>query len=280
MRFSFVLGFNEELSLLELESVLGKKTEKTAPSTYEVDLPDIGSAIKIAVRLGGLVELYSVDEKRRLWRFSAKEWIKRDRNKPYQDKKKGLLPPKIARILVNLAVGDRQIEDKTLLDPFCGSGTVLMEAALIGLHPIGNDLDEAQVSGAQANLKWLNVDASFHRADAVSLSKLIQGPVDFIVTEPYMGRVTARPDRRPDLAKGLGKLYLGCLKDWSKFLAPGGRIAMVFPVFEYQNKEYRTSSILDDKHLLDYNIEARGLMYFRPGAEVKREIVILAKTRN
>ncbi len=55
------------------------------------------------------------------------EWNKRDYGRPHSDPKRGMLPPKLARMMVNLAGADG--EGKTLLDPFCGSGTILMEAA-------------------------------------------------------------------------------------------------------------------------------------------------------
>ena len=230
----------------------------------------------LANRLGGLGEGVDSDGKM-VWRHSAKAWFKRDRGKPYSDRHKGLLPPKIARILVNLAVGRVDPEGKTLLDPFCGSGSVLLEAGVLKMHLLGNDLDPAQIAGTKRNLNFFGYDSKLMTYEATALSDHLNEPVDFIATEPYMGRPATRVDRLPDLAKGLMKLYLGCLKDWLKFLKIGGRIAMIFPVFEYQGRQYKTSVVIDDPKLIGYNIVAQGLMYSQPEAKVRREIVILEK---
>ncbi len=279
MNFNFVLGYSEELARLELESVLGQPIEKLAAGLYRGQLNDLNEMKALADSLGGLVEVRSDPENKTVWRHNSRAWFKRDRLKPFVDRRKGLLPPKIARIMVNLAVGNATAQGKILLDPFCGSGTILLEAGLRGLDLIGNDLDLTQLAGTRQNLDWLRLSAELFNADAVKLSFQIKNNVDFIVTEPYMGRVTARADRLPDLAHGLAKLYLGCLKDWHKFLVPGGKIAMIFPVFEYKNTTYLTSGVIDDPHLLGYNTKTRGLMYFRPEAKVKREIVVLEKNK-
>jgi len=277
MDFIFSLGFSEELAHMELETVLGQKSEKVGDHQYKVNFPRGFSQMNyLSNRLGGLVEVHDTAGKL-VWRHSAKEWYKRDRLKPYSDPHKGLLPPKIARILVNLALGTSDPEGKTLFDPFCGSGTILLEAGLMKLKTVGNDLDPDQLSGARRNLNFLDLSANLMNYDATKLSDHLNQPVDFIATEPFMGRPGARVDRLPDLARGLGKLYLGCLKDWNKFLKTGARICMVFPIFEYAGREYKTSPIIDDKQLIDYNILTRGLTYSRPEAKVIREIIILEK---
>ncbi len=277
MDFLFTLGFSEELALIELSTVLGQKPEKVGEHQYKASLAGGFSQMNyLSNRLGGLVEVHDTAGKL-VWRHSAKEWYKRDRLKPFSDSHKGLLPPKIARILVNLALGTNDPEGKTLLDPFCGSGTVLLEGGLMKLRLLGNDLDPDQLNGARRNLDFFNLSAKLMNYDATKLSEHIDQTIDFIATEPYMGRPGTREDRLPDLAKGLGKLYLGCLKDWNKFLKTGARICMIFPIFEYAGREFKTSLIIDDKQLLDYNILTRGLTYSRPEAKVIREIVILEK---
>lgn len=86
------------------------------------------------------------------------DWTKRDREKPYADHKKGMLPPKVARMMVNIAFGLwKQSHEGTprLYDPFCGTGTVLLEAAMrreIKLY--GSDIDQKAVFGTRDNLAW------------------------------------------------------------------------------------------------------------------------------
>lgn len=276
MDFIFTLGYSEELALAELSAVLGKIPEKVADHQYKAGLSGLSQMNYLANRLGGLVEVHDTSGKL-VWRHSAKEWFKRDRTKPYSDRRKGLLPPKVARMLINLALGQADPEGKTFLDPFCGSGTLLIEAGVLKMKLIGNDLDNEQLSGAKRNLGFFGLDADLLNYDATKLSEHITQKVDFIATEPYMGRPGTREDRLPDLAKGLGKLYLGCLKDWDKMLPSGGRIAMVFPIFEYAGRSYPTSIVVDDPKLIGYNIITRGLIYSKPDAKVRREIIVLEK---
>lgn len=276
MDFVFSLGFSAELALLELGVVSGQAPQKTGDHQYRVHLAGLSQMNYLANRLGGLVEVADSQGKM-VWRHSARAWFKRDRGKPYSDRHKGLLPPKIARILVNLAVGANDPEGKTLLDPFCGSGTILLEAGVLKMNLIGNDLDPAQIAGARRNLDFFGLKSKLLAYEAAALSDHLKEEIDFIATEPYMGRPTTRADRLPDLAKGLMKLYLGCLKDWLKFLKTDGRIAMIFPVFDYQGRQYKTSAVIDDPKLIGYNIVARGLLYSQPEAKVRREIVILQK---
>ncbi len=277
MDFIFTVGFSEELALMELSALLGTEPQKVGEHQYKAHLPGGFSQMNyLSNRLGGLVEVHDLTGKL-VWRHSAKAWYKRDRLKPYSDIHKGLLPPKVARMLVNLALSTTDPEGKTLLDPFCGSGTILLEGGLMKMKLVGNDLDPEQLSGARRNLDFFDLSAKLMNYDAVKLSEHLRESVDFIATEPYMGRPGAREDRLPDLAKGLGKLYLGCLKDWNQFLKTGARICMIFPVFEYAGREYHTSTVIDDPKLIVYNILTRGLTYSKPEARVKREIVILEK---
>lgn len=277
MNFVFELGFSEQLALAELSSVLGQVPTKVSDHQYKANLDGGFSQMNyLANRLGGLVQVN--DENGKLvWRHNAKAWFKRDRIKPYSDLYKGLLPPKIARILINLSLGQSDPEGKIFLDPFCGSGTFLIEAGLMKMRLLGSDLDQDQLVGTRENLNFFQLSADLFHCDAVKLSHNLPTKVDFIATEPYMGRPGTRVDRLPDLARGLAKLYLGCLKDWEKLLSANGRIAMIFPIFEYAGRSYPTSHVVDDSRLISYNIISKGLVYSRPDAKVKREIVLLEK---
>ncbi len=83
------------------------------------------------------------------------DYSKRDFERPKRDAYVGMLPPKLAQIMINLAVG-KQSSALTLLDPFCGTGVVLQEALLMGYDVIGSDLSQKMVDYTIANLEWLN----------------------------------------------------------------------------------------------------------------------------
>ena len=72
----------------------------------------------------------------------------RDYGRPARSAKVGMLPPKLAQILVNTVSG-------SIYDPFCGTGVVLQEGLLAGRNVMGSDLDTGMVDASRANLKWL-----------------------------------------------------------------------------------------------------------------------------
>ena len=103
----------------------------------------------------------------------------RDQARPKTDAFVGMLPPKLARMMVNMGTGRLESEDITLLDPFCGTGVILQEAALLGCDVYGSDLSEKMVEYSRINLEWLRnnhrlknsvtitqSDATMHRWDS------------------------------------------------------------------------------------------------------------------
>ncbi len=150
-------------------------------------------------------------------------WNSRDFGRPYADPKAGMLPPKVSRMAVNIADIRRDfavpLAQKTLLDPFCGMGTILAEGLLMGWNVVGSDQSEEVVEKARGNLLWftqkheLGVTSRILVSDAVHLSeKIDSGSVDAIVTEPFMGPTTVKDPK--NTMRGLEKLYIGCLRDW------------------------------------------------------------------
>ena len=277
MDFLFRLGFSRQLAELELSSILGYQPQKISDDQYLVSLSNLPRLNEVANRLGGLIEAEYADSHKIVWRHSARYWYQQDRNKPYADPRKGLLPPKIARQLVNIAIGTEIDPDRILLDPFCGSGTILLEAAHLGLKVIGTEIDDAQLSGAKKNLDWGHAKCELVKADATGLDKRLKSKVDYIVTEPFMGKTRFKPGEQKNIAKGLHKLYLGALKNWLKILNPKGRVVMFFPIFQSDTKQIITSNVVDQPALSGYNVLARNIIYSQPRAQVKRETIILEK---
>ncbi len=144
--------------------------------------------------------------------------------------------PKVCRTLINLA-GAR--EGDVLLDPFCGTGTLLMEAAIQGIKVIGVDINPDAVQGTKSNLKWIGkelgeyIDFKVARGDARQVHDIIGQTVDGVATEPHLGPVyTERPTLEEARAtmKDLTALYNESLKSIVKILREDGRIAMTLPV--------------------------------------------------
>jgi len=88
----------------------------------------------------------------------------------------------LARTMCNLA---GVMPGNTVLDPFCGGGGILCEAAFIGAVVIGVDKNWRLLEGAKMNLNWINSNYSIIQADALHLPIKTAG---HIVTDPPYGR--------------------------------------------------------------------------------------------
>lgn len=211
-------------------------------------------------------------------------FTKRDMLRPGKDKKSGILPVKLARMMLNCLGYQPEI----LLDPFCGSGTVLMEAALLGIKNLkAIDIEEKAVNDTKMNLEWLirhfnlkkeNYDIEVKIGDARSLDKIIaKSSVDAIVTEPFLGPPQIRQmdeNYAKNTLSNLTPLYSQSLNSFNKILKKNGRIVMVLPFYKSRNGNiFMNKNIIINSGLKLLN----SLIYESPGQFVGREIIILEK---
>lgn len=268
---SSVSGFNRAVFNQDIKNVLEKGRFILANDAFGLS-PVILKKHKVDEFF---VDLVNEELWKTVWVHDYEHWIKKDRDMPFANAKAGILPPKIARSMVNLVPFNP--EGKLLVDPFCGSGRVLVEAAELGYKVAGSDILESQCKETKANLTFMGFDADISVLDATHLSDKFKNAIDAIVTEPFLGKPHLRPDQIKYLVPGLMKLYLGALKNWLEALKSGGYVVMVLPTFSDGRQVYKTSDIIDGKVEQGYNILKRGILYSRPDADVKREIVILQK---
>lgn len=113
-------------------------------------------------------------------------YSRRDFDKPFRDMKVGMLPPKLAQVMINLA-GDA----KSVWDPFCGGGVLIMEGVLMGLKMFGSDINGETLEGAQHNVDWIErefrVKASAKLFVHDATKPLPKIHFDAIVCEGYLG---------------------------------------------------------------------------------------------
>lgn len=214
------------------------------------------------------------------------DWTKRDRSKPYADRKKGMLPPKVARMMVNIAYGQwlQKNDQKPLLyDPFCGTGTVLLEAGMRVLDVLGSDIDQKAVFGSRDNLDWFKqeynkqIESKVVYMDASHINEeAFEKKADLIVTEPFLGKQTPRDNELANVFKGLEKMYLGSFKSFAKVLNEGAMVAIVFPRVQTDKRTYSLDGLIDKLEAKGYNLVVDPVLYAREGARVARQICLFS----
>ncbi len=84
---------------------------------------------------------------------NVQNFAKIEREKPYSNAYMGMLPVKLARIMVNMA---QPLEkDKFLWDPFCGSGNIVLQALLLDNNVFASDIENEAIRGTLQNIEWL-----------------------------------------------------------------------------------------------------------------------------
>ncbi|MEM4311034.1 MAG: DNA methyltransferase [Nitrososphaerales archaeon] len=163
-----------------------------------------------------------------------KGYYERDFKRPYRESKISI-PPKLARTLSNLAGANK---GKVILDPFCGTGTILQEAMLLGSDVIGVDINEFYVKKAKENLSWLKsrykLSSRFRilRDDSRKLSHFLKLEVDGIATEPILLPTLKKPlskDKALNLLKRAERIYQDALKEFVKIMKDKAKLALVQP---------------------------------------------------
>lgn len=210
---------------------------------------------------------------------------KRDFGRPASDSFSGMLPPKVARMMVNLASLET---DGILLDPFCGSGTILAEALDLGVAGlIGTDLSVKAVNDTKENLAWLakelkiKNDFKVDNLDARELSKKIKSnSLDAIVTEPYLGQPMKGNENEGTIRKiiaELEELYLQSFREFHKILKSGSRAVVVIPEWHIGNHIMKMNVFSSIQKLGFKRLDDGDLIYKREGQKVWRNITVWEK---
>jgi len=280
-------SLSPELEPKDLSLELKKALKKKSISSRFI-LPDYPFTTPLKLLSQDAQEFIILPDQGRLLIFATQfvtdvlAWQKRDRDRPAFDPTSGMLPPKIARILLNLTL-DKTLEKKPLIfDPFCGSGTIMAEALTLGLPVIGSDISPRAVKDASANLKWLtsNTPVSGTWAVSVADARLVKPDdlgvrrVDAIVTETYLGPPTLPPrSQLPKLIDSLLPLHQESLLNLASFLRPGGRLTIALPDFGLESSVKMADSLIDTCEKRGYTRVTGPHIYAKPKALVRRAII-------
>jgi len=209
-------------------------------------------------------------------------YSKRDWGRPIRDSKVGMLPPKLAQIMLNLSEAK---PNQTIYDPFCGNGVILQEALLMQ-HPVsGSDIDPSMVKATQQNLEWLSqnypIEHEFRvwEEDATKIAKLPKNCA--VVTEGYLGKPLAyvQSDRElAEISQPVEKIYYDFLKKLRSLLEPGQKSVISFPVWQTKSG-LKHMVVIDQISELGYTFkqccDQNTLIYKRDNQMVGREIAVL-----
>lgn len=220
------------------------------------------------------------------------DFSNRDFGRPGRDDKSGMLPPKLALMMLNISGATT---GQVVYDPFCGSGTVITEAMLQGFtNLIASDLSDRAIDDTQKNIAWTreqntstaNALIKILVSDAREISKKIPAnSVNAIVAEPFLGPPMRGGEKSNVINKiidELQPLYKAALQEFVKILAPGSVVVMIIPRW-YCNGAWLTLSNLlpitnkrfglQPVQLLPKEISKDPfVLYHRPGQFVGREI--------
>ena len=269
--------------------------------------PEISSATAHHNQLGekaGCFEIFLIDREiyLSLGTQNITAYTERDQARPARDAKVGMLPPKLAQILINLC--GKLPEGARVLDPFCGTGVILQEAAIMGYIPYGTDLNERMVEYSNKNLSWLFNERNQKRfkilpdlirkkdqiLNAISVGDATsftwEGEIDAVAFEGYLGAPMSKPPVdikfKTEKAK-CREIAIGFLKNITPQIKSGTSVVMALPAWLRENGKYAGLNILDEIQEMGYNFEKfqdlsqSDLLYYREGQIVAREIIVIRK---
>ncbi len=219
------------------------------------------------------------------------EFSKRDYDRPGFDTKSGMLPPKLARIMINLSQANTK---STLLDPFCGSGTVLTEALTLGFKTIiGSDISSKATEDTRNNIEWIkennpeieDVEERVFISDATHIDKKLKPEsIDLIVSEPYLGKPLHGKETREQMEKQtseLKRLYANSFRSFKKILKKDAVVIFIIPKFDH-DESWITINCVDEIKKIGFNQipfteKEKTLVYHRPKQHLAREIFKFSK---
>jgi len=215
-----------------------------------------------------------------------KAWSDRDYGRPKRDKRSGMLPPKLARMMINLT--GKIPAESSILDPFCGSGTVLMEASMMGWKRlVASDISEKAVADTKKNLNWLHrhfkmeaPETSILLSAAADLASNEEAPapVDAIVAEVFLGRPRQSTIDGYELEKTekfMMPTFEESLEGLKPLLNPGAKLVIAFPAYKKRDLTWHSLPIREMLVRLGFTIHDEHL-YYRSNQLVARNIFVLS----
>lgn len=212
---------------------------------------------------------------------------RRDQERPKRDAFVGMLPPKLAKLIVNLAVGDAK--NGTVLDPFCGTGVVLQEAMLRGFDVYGTDLAEKMVQYSQENIQWLarthHIDehtANIECGDA--MKHQWSEHVSYVAAETYLGQPFSAPPspaKQKQVQDNCNHIIGDFLKNLHTQLDDNTTLCIAVPAWRGKDGGFTHLPLIQNIEAYGYerieltHVRDEHLIYYREDQVVARQLLIL-----
>jgi tRNA G10 N-methylase Trm11 len=215
----------------------------------------------------------------------------RDQGRPKRDARVGMLPPKLAQTIVNLGTGQLEpTQSNVVLDPFCGTGVILQEAALMGYGLYGTDLETRMIDYTQKNLEWLQTTHHITAEPRLEIGDATdhqwQPAPAAVACETYLGRPLTTwptPEQLQEVKGTCNVIIDKFLRNIHDQLAPGTRLCLAIPAWIAPNGRVHHLSTLDHLDVLGYNrvsfeyASPEEMVYYRSDQIVGRELVVITR---
>jgi len=178
-------------------------------------------------------------------KYDSESLEKRDMNKPVR-RESLAISPRLAKIMINLSLIKK---NETLLDPFCGIGTVLTEGLIQGIKVIGIDKDKNAINGSRQNLSWLGFSKEKYKLICGDSTKEKIDFINSIATEPDLGETLKKMPTEKEAKKQIKKfenLIIKVIKNFKE--KNSGRVVFTTPYIKVFKKRHKVdiSRILNE----------------------------------
>ncbi len=218
-----------------------------------------------------------------------------DFDKPDRDMKVGMMPTKLAHILLNIALATnaanktnkkQDAENVTIYDPFIGGGTTGLLANALGYNFIWSDKD---ISHAEKNFARWSQHPKFHKEKEFSFfehdailpfwNKVESNNPPIIVSEWRLGPIVHRHTTKTQVEEYQGqvfKMYTSFFKNIAqKFKHNSPTIVITIPYYIKQNN-FLAHQLQQNCERLGFNFNVLEEIYQRKDQKVGRQILILS----
>jgi len=209
----------------------------------------------------------------------------RDHGRPARSAKVGMLPPKLAQMMINLAAPK---DGGRILDPFCGTGVILQEASLLGFKAYGTDIEAKLIEMSKTNGAWL---ANNHQTPEWDLAvgdattHQWDGQIDAVITEGYLGPALSKIPSDKELMRlktDATQLTVDFLTNLAPQIKSGTPVCITLPCWKTESGFSRVE-ILDQINHIGYTLKEflpvtyEHLLYVRADQIVGRQITALTR---